>query len=244
MADSAVKIPFIEAAAPSTPAANRVVIYCKADGLMYSKDDAGVETLMSAGSGSGIPATIFDAKGDIIAASAADTAARLAASGTNDFVLTAASGEATGLKWAVPLLSTIEYVLAAKVDLTTAGSYYQGPNGTPAAGTYLCLGIVTFLTGGTGNRGFTSRITTGGSVASGILTGGTNIDEKETDAPSAAGNMYQCATTAIVTLNGSTTISLTASTATATVDDMVRVTQSNSPALTRATVLTLVRIGT
>jgi hypothetical protein len=44
---------FEEGAAPATPAAGEVVIYAKADGLMYSKDDAGVETQMSGGAGGG-----------------------------------------------------------------------------------------------------------------------------------------------------------------------------------------------
>ena len=48
-----------------------------------------------------IPSTIVDAKGDIIAATAADTVARLAV-GANDTVLTADSSTATGLKWATP----------------------------------------------------------------------------------------------------------------------------------------------
>jgi len=42
--------------------------------------------------------TIVDAKGDLIAATANDTPARLAV-GTNNFFLQAASGETTGLKW-------------------------------------------------------------------------------------------------------------------------------------------------
>jgi hypothetical protein len=44
---------------------------------------------------------IVDAKGDLIAATAADTPARLAV-GANDTVLTADSSTATGLKWATP----------------------------------------------------------------------------------------------------------------------------------------------
>ena len=44
---------------------------------------------------------IVDAKGDLIAATAADTPARLAV-GANGTVLTADSTEATGLKWATP----------------------------------------------------------------------------------------------------------------------------------------------
>jgi len=50
---------------------------------------------------SAINPTIVDAKGDIIAATAADTVARLAV-GANDTVLTADSTTATGLKWATP----------------------------------------------------------------------------------------------------------------------------------------------
>jgi hypothetical protein len=46
----------------------------------------------------GIQPTIFDAKADLLTATAADTPARLAV-GTNDNFLQAASGEATGLKW-------------------------------------------------------------------------------------------------------------------------------------------------
>jgi hypothetical protein len=49
----------------------------------------------------GIQPTIVDAKGDIIAATAADTPARLAV-GANDTVLTADSSTSTGLKWAAP----------------------------------------------------------------------------------------------------------------------------------------------
>jgi len=44
-------------------------------------------------------ATEIDAKGDLVVGTGADTFARLAV-GTNNYVLTAASGEATGLKWA------------------------------------------------------------------------------------------------------------------------------------------------
>jgi hypothetical protein len=46
----------------------------------------------------GIQPTIFDAKGDLLTATANDTPARLAV-GANDLLLTAASGQATGLTY-------------------------------------------------------------------------------------------------------------------------------------------------
>ena len=46
-------------------------------------------------------ATAIDAKGDLVVGTGADTFARLAV-GANDTILVAASGEATGLKWAAP----------------------------------------------------------------------------------------------------------------------------------------------
>jgi hypothetical protein len=62
-------------------------------------------------------ATAIDAKGDLVAGTAADTFARLAV-GTNGTVLTADSAEATGLKWA-----------------TSGGSYTTIASGTLAATT-------------------------------------------------------------------------------------------------------------
>ncbi len=49
----------------------------------------------------GIQPTIFDAKGDLLTATANDTPARLAV-GTNDQILVADSTASTGLKWATP----------------------------------------------------------------------------------------------------------------------------------------------
>ena len=57
----------------------------------------------------GIQPTLLDAKGDLIAASAADTPQRLAV-GSNDQVLTADSSTATGLKWAATGIPTAQGV--------------------------------------------------------------------------------------------------------------------------------------
>lgn len=58
-----------------------------------------IDTTVFNNANAAIAKTIVDAKGDIIAATAADTVSRLAV-GANDTVLTADSSTATGLKWA------------------------------------------------------------------------------------------------------------------------------------------------
>jgi len=60
-----------------------------------------VDNQMLTNANAAIAKTIVDAKGDIIAATAADTVSRLAV-GANNTVLTADSTAATGLKWAAP----------------------------------------------------------------------------------------------------------------------------------------------
>lgn len=64
-------------------------------------------------------ATAIDAKGDLIAGTGADTFARLAV-GTNGQVLTAASGQATGLQWVTPTAVAPNFSLLGTGTLTGA----------------------------------------------------------------------------------------------------------------------------
>jgi hypothetical protein len=67
-------------------------------------------------------ATAIDAKGDLIAGTAADTFSRLAV-GANNTVLTADSAEATGLKWATPASPTFSgCALTRTTNLSCANS--------------------------------------------------------------------------------------------------------------------------
>lgn len=74
----------------------------------------------SAADGRYVAQSLVDAKGDLIAATANDTPARLAV-GTNGQVLTADSGQSTGLTWSTPAAETLPASLVdAKGDLLVA----------------------------------------------------------------------------------------------------------------------------
>ena len=129
------------------------------------------------GSASAINPTIVDAKGDIIAATAADTVARLAV-GSNDQVLTADSSTATGLKWATPAsgstfvgcqlekITSDQSISNATPTAVTFNSEVFDTNGfhdnstnnsritipSGKAGKYLLTSQITFATNGTGTR--------------------------------------------------------------------------------------------
>lgn len=119
-----------EQAAPSTPASGFAALYVKSDGKVYLKDDAGTEYDLTATGSGGIAATIVDAKGDLIAATAADTVARLPV-GTNGHVLVADSSQSTGLLW-TPRMDLTTAQSAAGVKTFTSPSRWNVGATTPA----------------------------------------------------------------------------------------------------------------
>lgn len=84
----------------------------------------GDQTWAAAGGSETLPASIIDAKGDVIVGTANDTAARLGV-GSNGQVLTADSGEAGGVKWAAAAGGdSVPYV---------SGNYYSIQGSSPGA---------------------------------------------------------------------------------------------------------------
>ena len=68
-----------------------------------------------------IPKSLINAKGDLIAGTADDTAGILTV-GTNNYVLTADSGESTGLKWAAPTTGTVTNVTGTAPIVSSGGA--------------------------------------------------------------------------------------------------------------------------
>ena len=99
------------------------------------------------GSASAINPTIVDAKGDIIAATAADTVSKLTV-GANGTVLTAASGQATGLEWATP--SSGSMTLLSTTSLTGATTTISSIDQTYSN----LYAIISSVTNATGNGAF------------------------------------------------------------------------------------------
>jgi hypothetical protein len=96
-----------------------------------------------------IAKSVVDAKGDLVAATAADTVSRLAV-GANNTVLTADSAEATGLKWATP--STSALTLISNTTMSNVSS--QAVN--PFSATYDNYLVLINLTGSSGNNATTT----------------------------------------------------------------------------------------
>jgi hypothetical protein len=143
------------------------------------------------------PKSIVDAKGDLIAATANDTPARLAV-GTNGQILVADSTAATGLKWAASgnfvgcrvyassaqavANATDTKVAFANETYDTDGFHSNVTNNTritiPAglAGYYRVTFNIGFATSAAGRRLYGVTFNGGGDISKGELTPGTSIE--------------------------------------------------------------------
>lgn len=105
----------------SRPAATAgcVLYFCTDHNKVYRSDGAAWADLFTFAASGGILATIVDAKGDLIAATAADTVARKAV-GTNGQKLKADSGQSDGLAW-VDDLATVQLIIDGGGSAITTG---------------------------------------------------------------------------------------------------------------------------
>lgn len=142
------------------------------DSVTTAKIANGAVTAAKLAATAAIQPTIVDAKGDIIAATAADTVARVAV-GTNGQVLTADSTQAAGVKWATPSPAGIiaaDSATVATSESTTSGTFTDlataGPSVTLTTGT---SAIVT-ITADLGQDPGSGHVTIAGVAVSGATT--------------------------------------------------------------------------
>jgi hypothetical protein len=140
----------------------------------------------------GIQPTIFDAKANLLTATANDTPAILAV-GANDTVLTADSSTATGLKWATPagggkVLQVVSATTSTAVTISSTTNTDTGITATitPTASTSKILvlisgsvwgsasSVTSFFMGGRLVRGATTIMDQGAYGVAGIQVAGSN----------------------------------------------------------------------
>ena len=130
-----------------------------------NKNFADIETFVNTTPGV-VQKDIVDAKGDLIVATSADAVSRLAV-GTNTYVLTADSGEATGLKWSAAPADATKMPLAG--GTFTGSVTFEATNTFEAANTYQGASPM-LLTGATTGNGYEITLTVTDPTADRTLT--------------------------------------------------------------------------
>jgi len=112
-------------------------------------------------------ATEFDAKGDLVVGTGSDTFDRLAV-GTNTYILTADSAEATGLKWAAPAVAASGLTF---IKAQTVGSGVSSQEVTSAFSATYDNYLITFTGGACSNNGSDLNIQFGATTSGYAFSG-------------------------------------------------------------------------
>jgi hypothetical protein len=141
---------------------------------------------------------------------------------TGDAGLAPASGGGTAnflradATWAAPpsggSITYAEAALAANVQLTTTGTFYDGPSVSLAAGTWIVFGYITVTRNATTAATYTGRIDSGGSTVASTQLSVVSLNPH-------SGNL---ALQAVVVLGSTTTVKLTATSSAGTTSTNMR----------------------